>query len=296
MDHCLGVQDESSSPSLVASTLFSGNQHSVIGAFAAVHSSTETETRATAEVASAVARFIDPSAVAYTYVSGGGRATFDDYYAAFALGFVVGTTIASVYQGFQLAGEAALARAGPAARAGAEARAFSAVGTDLNRGVAAEERIALEAPDVVSRETPLVQGTFHGVDTEGYVIEGRFVPQIEGGSGDVQGLRAKIGVDDVFENPNVLRDMPGRLKTPNEVSDLIADAQSRGLRSTRLSWGSQEGSGLKLLDTDDGRMIMYHPGGGHHGEYWKVSSGITRTTRVFPDFTEYPNGWVEVWR
>src|SRR3989442_15564253 len=66
-------------------------------------------------------------------------------------------------------------------------------------------------------DVPLVRGTFHGVDTEGYVIEGRFVPRIEGGSGDVQGLRANIGVEDVFENPNVLRTAPGRLKTPNDV-------------------------------------------------------------------------------
>jgi len=136
VDHCLGVQDESSSPSLVASTLFSGNQHSVIGAFAAVHSSTETETRATAEVASAVARFIDPSAVAYTYVSGGGRATFDDYYAAFALGFVVGTTIASVYQSFWMAGQAVAARA--AART-TEAPSARSVKSGVRPRLAAEE-------------------------------------------------------------------------------------------------------------------------------------------------------------
>ena len=100
--------------------------------------------------------------VAYTAVASGGRATFDDYYAAFTLGFVVGTTIASVYQSFRLAGEAALARAGPAARAGAEARAASAAETRLSGGLAADERLAMDAPDVVSRaaqtaKTPLAE-------------------------------------------------------------------------------------------------------------------------------------------
>src|SRR2546421_6390760 len=88
--------------------------------------------------------------VAYTAVASGGRATFDDYYAAFTLGFVVGTTIASVYQSFRLAGEAAFARAGPAARAGAEARAASAAETRPSGGLAADERLAMDRPGGVS--------------------------------------------------------------------------------------------------------------------------------------------------
>ncbi len=208
-------------------------------------------------------------AIAVDYLLTGGSATAEDYLSAFVWGFMIGAAIGSVYASFAVEGAA----------------------------VSASEKAGLSdaAAGAASRaEAPLVRGTFHGVDTEGYVIEGRFVPRIEGGSGDLQGIRAKIGVEDVFENPNVLRAAPGRLNTPSDLPDLIADAQSRGWRVTTLGEGSQEGTGLRLLGPDDGRLIMYHPEGGHWGEYWKVSSGTTGITKVMPEFTWYPGGWVEV--
>jgi RHS repeat-associated protein len=97
--------------------------------------------------------------------------------------------------------------------------------------------------------------------------------------------RRSLTVDDVFDNPDSLRAAPGRLKTPTEVSDLIADAQSKGWRVTTLGEGAQKGQGLRLIGTDDGQMIMYHPSGGHHGGYWKVSSGLRGIVKVFPWYT-----------
>ena len=91
--------------------------------------------------------------VAATYVLSGGQATFDDYVNAFALGFTIGAVIGGgVYAAFGVGGRAALATEGAAARAAAT-RAEARVGeAGLSRGLAAEERIALEAPDVVSKE------------------------------------------------------------------------------------------------------------------------------------------------
>jgi len=87
--------------------------------------------------------------VAYTYVSSGGRATFDDYYAAFTLGFVVGTTIASVYQSFRVAGEAAMAKS-----------AAGIGGRVKNAALRAERRALLrEGP---SESTELIKGIREG--------------------------------------------------------------------------------------------------------------------------------------
>jgi hypothetical protein len=51
-----------------------------------------------------------------------------------------------------------------------------------------------------------------------------------------------------------------------------------------LSKGAHAGQGMKVTWGGD-KLLQFHPGGGHHGpnSYWKVSSGKTRTIRIFND-------------
>jgi len=95
----------------------------------------------------------------------GGKATGDEYFSAFVPGFTIGSIIGGGLRFGVTSSEATLGKASLS-----EAAAVGA---------------SREAPNVVSAEARLVRGTFRGVDTEGYVIEGRFVPRIEGGSGSV---------------------------------------------------------------------------------------------------------------
>ena len=86
-------------------------------------------------------------------------------------------------------------------------------------------------------------------------------------------------MDDIFKNPRLLEEM-----TPQQVREL---AQTEGWQIDVLRRGSQMGKGLIVREIDDsgkltGRMIQWHPGGGHHGvnPYWKVSSPTTGTIRI----------------
>ncbi len=82
---------------------------------------------------------------------------------------------------------------------------------------------------------------------------------------------------------------PGPLKGlhPAQAQDMINVAKEEGWLVETLRRGSHEGQGLMLRQVDangntTGRIIQWHPGGGHHGPnpYWKVSSGEYGTKRV----------------
>ena len=109
---------------------------------------------------------------------------------------------------------------------------------------------------------------------------GRNVTTSNGQSGGPTG----ISIDDVFADPAILND---KVPTDPDVQSLIDDARSRGWQVTTLRQGTHRGQGLKLTQMfgrkRGDRLILWHPGGGHHGPdpYWKVSSGITGTVRIF---------------
>lgn len=80
-------------------------------------------------------------------------------------------------------------------------------------------------------------------------------------------------IDDVLRNPTLLKGM-----NPNEIKALLGS--TAGWRVEALGQGSRKGEGLILRQytpagNPTGRVIQWHPGGGHHGPnpYWKVRSG-----------------------
>jgi hypothetical protein len=87
--------------------------------------------------------------VAHTYVASGGRASFDEYYASFALGFAIGVTNADVYSLFHAIGAARLAAAGAAA----ETRAAATTEAEVGQGLLAEERVVSEESIAVRAQT-----------------------------------------------------------------------------------------------------------------------------------------------
>jgi RHS repeat-associated protein len=98
-------------------------------------------------------------------------------------------------------------------------------------------------------------------------------------------LAEELGVDldSLFEDPERLLNM-----TPEELRQLIFELQQDQWRIGTLSRGGHVGEGLVMRETDaagrlTGRMIQFHPGGGHHGPipYWKVSSPVGGTLRAF---------------
>ena len=102
---------------------------------------------------------------------------------------------------------------------------------------------------------------------------------------EASSVRGPATLGEIFGNPGVLKNT-----TPTEVKAL---AQGEGWSVGTLGKGSQKGSGLIVRELGasgdpTGRMIQWHPGGGHHGAqpYWKVSSGPTGTVRVGPQFPE----------
>ena len=80
-------------------------------------------------------------------------------------------------------------------------------------------------------------------------------------------------VEDVVANPQLLS---GR--NPAQVQGLIG--RTPGWKVEGLGKGSREGQGWLLREYTErgqptGRMIRWHPGGGHHGPdpYWRVTGG-----------------------
>ena len=91
-------------------------------------------------------------------------------------------------------------------------------------------------------------------------------------------------VDDLFDDPQLLS---GRL--PAEVDAILG--RPPGWRAERLARGSRAGRGWVFREygpggAPTGRMIQWHPGGGHHGPdpYWKISSPRGGVIRVGPQF------------
>ena len=86
----------------------------------------------------------------------------------------------------------------------------------------------------------------------------------------------------VLKNPSQLKGL-----LPQNLPGLIEEAVRLGWRVETLGRGSHKGQGLVLREVVNGkltgRIIQWHPGGGHHGPnpYWKVSTGTGGTLRVF---------------
>ncbi|MFE0203177.1 putative T7SS-secreted protein [Streptomyces sp. NPDC058985] len=79
------------------------------------------------------------------------------------------------------------------------------------------------------------------------------------------------GIDDIMRNPDVLS---GGV-TPDQVRGALVNTP--GWREGRLGQGDHAGQGWVLREYNErghptGRMLRWHPGGGHHGDgaYWRV--------------------------
>lgn len=77
-------------------------------------------------------------------------------------------------------------------------------------------------------------------------------------------------IEDVMAYPQLLKG-----KSPNEIRFILGNA--KGWRVETLGKGSQQGNGFVLREYNaagnkTGRMLRWHPGGGHHGPepYWRV--------------------------
>ena len=81
-------------------------------------------------------------------------------------------------------------------------------------------------------------------------------------------------VADILENPHLLME-----KTLAEVQELLG-AVPKNWKVEKLRKGSRKGQGWVLREYIEGgkqptgRVIRWHPGGGHHGPepYWRVSN------------------------
>jgi len=95
---------------------------------------------------------------------------------------------------------------------------------------------------------------------------------------------AIASIDDILKKPRLLYE-----KTPYDVEKIIGNTP--GWYVETLGKGKHKGQGWVLreyggrYEEPTGRMIQWHPGGGHHGPhpYWKVSDGKT-VTRIGPQF------------
>lgn len=101
------------------------------------------------------------------------------------------------------------------------------------------------------------------------------------GSGTIDEVHSTLvsSLRDIFANSSTLKNM-----TPQQVMDL---ANTEGWSIGTLGKGSHAGEGLIVREIDNegnltGRLIQWHPGGGHHGPnpYWKISSPKTGTIRI----------------
>lgn len=101
-----------------------------------------------------------------------------------------------------------------------------------------------------------------------------------GRGGGAAASAAIRGVDDIFLNPQLLAG-----KAPAQIANLVRGS-SQWVQTT-LGRGAHQGQGMVLREVNSrgnltGRMIQWHPGGGHHGPspYWKVSSPGGGTVRI----------------
>lgn len=92
---------------------------------------------------------------------------------------------------------------------------------------------------------------------------------------------AKLSIDDVLNNPNLLQGKPLSQvqKALGNTEGWVNDVMRRSTRAE--GWVLRE---MNPAGTDPtGRMIQYHPGTPRHfgGQpYWKVSTGPSGTVRV----------------
>jgi hypothetical protein len=94
----------------------------------------------------------------------------------------------------------------------------------------------------------------------------------------LRSVGAELGsVNDVMANPELLGG-----KSPAQVEAVIG--RTPGWRVERLGSGEHAGQGWLLREYNDrgnptGRMIRWHPGGGHHGQdpYWRVTDYQTKS-------------------
>jgi RHS repeat-associated protein len=100
---------------------------------------------------------------------------------------------------------------------------------------------------------------------------------------------AKAGaiVEEIFKNPKALEKFLNEAHA-GALGDLL---KGLGWDVGALKKGSHAGQGMRALEINadgkmTGRLISWHPGGGHHGPspYWKVSSATGGTVRVGPQF------------
>ncbi|XHR93269.1 DUF6443 domain-containing protein [Mucilaginibacter sp. UC70_90] len=91
-----------------------------------------------------------------------------------------------------------------------------------------------------------------------------------------------LHVEDVMDNPNLLRG-----KSPKKVEGDVGGTTS--WRIEKLGKGSKKGQGWVFREyfgngQATGRVIRWHPGGGHHGPdpYWKVSNGSSISGEIRP--------------
>lgn len=89
-------------------------------------------------------------------------------------------------------------------------------------------------------------------------------------------------VNDVLRNPNLLTG-----KGPAEVNAVLGGTPRWQVQ--RLGQGSRAGEGWVLREYNSsgnptGRMIRWHPGGGHHGAtpYWRVTSSEGGKSGIIP--------------
>ncbi len=90
------------------------------------------------------------------------------------------------------------------------------------------------------------------------------------GPSNVKRIPQYSTLDDIFENPLVLEDL-----SPIQVERKVG--RTPGWRVETLRRGNKEGEGWVLREygpkgEPTGRMLRWHPGGGHHGPYpyWRV--------------------------
>jgi RHS repeat-associated protein len=98
-------------------------------------------------------------------------------------------------------------------------------------------------------------------------------------------------VEDILRTPDTLWSdkSGGVIKSPEEVEQEIGNTP--GWQAETLGKGTHEGQGWVFREylpngKASGRMIRWHPGGGHHGPepYWTVTSPQGGVVRIGPQF------------